>query len=92
MFYLGGIKQYRSILADEAADRYPGFVTRRRRSDPGLTSTTAASPAGTTCPSPGCPQQRCKDSMKKYATVDPTTGNVVREFDSMTDAEVEQPP
>jgi acyl-CoA reductase-like NAD-dependent aldehyde dehydrogenase len=26
--------------------------------------------------------------MKKYATVDPTSGNVVREFDSMTDAEV----
>lgn len=26
--------------------------------------------------------------MKKYATVDPTSGNVVQEFDSMTDAEV----
>jgi acyl-CoA reductase-like NAD-dependent aldehyde dehydrogenase len=26
--------------------------------------------------------------MKKYATVDPTSGNVVREYDSMTDSEV----
>jgi len=27
MFYLGGIKQYRSILADEASNNYPNFAT-----------------------------------------------------------------
>ena len=27
MFYLGGIKQYRSILAAESAAEYPGFTT-----------------------------------------------------------------
>jgi cyclohexanone monooxygenase len=27
MFYLGGIKQYRSILAEEASNKYPNFMT-----------------------------------------------------------------
>ena len=27
MFYLGGMKQYRSLVTAEASDGYPGFVT-----------------------------------------------------------------
>jgi hypothetical protein len=27
MFYLGGMKQYRSLVAAESSDGYPGFLT-----------------------------------------------------------------
>lgn len=34
MFYLGGLKQYRSILADEASSDYPSFLTAAEALEP----------------------------------------------------------
>ena len=91
MFYLGGIKQYRSFAAAESSAGLSRLHLERRHPHPGLTRFRAGPgrpvPAGV--PSPA--RRVTKEAgMTKYATVDPTTGKVVAGFATMQDAEVEQ--
>ena len=80
LFYLGGMKEYRSTLAAESSTGYPSYTTNDD------------SPRAGDLTHPAKPDSICNEGrgMTKYATVDPTTGTVVREFATMSDADADQ--